>query len=792
MQFSEAWLRTFVSPALEARELVEQLTMAGLEVDSVMPAAADFQGVVVGEVIDLKPHPDADRLQVCTVAIGDEAPLQIVCGAANVYRGMRAPTALVGARLPGDFRIKKSKLRGEASHGMLCSEKELGLADDAAGLMELPSDAPVGADIREYLELDDAIITLDLTPNRADCLSVEGVAREVAALNDIACEPLPVAEIEISHSDELPISIAAPDACPRYLGRLIRKVDPSATTPLWMQERLRRSGLRSLGPLVDVTNYVLLELGQPLHAFDAARLQGGITVRSSRSGEQIALLNDQTIVLDDDTLVIADDHKPLALAGIMGGKESAVSDETTDIFLECAFFAPSLMMGKARRYGLHTDSSHRFERGVDPELQHRALLRATDLICAIAGGEAGPVTEAVHQRALPERPAVTLRADQVRKLLGIKLTQDEIESILSRLGMSLEPLDGEWRVIPPSFRFDIAIEADLIEEIGRVYGYNNIAQRRPLIHAELRGDSETQLDINRVKDLLVARGYREAITYSFVDAALQAKITPNQSAIALANPLSSDLSVMRTTLWTGLLQTAQKNNNRQQQRVRIFETGLRFLRENGAISQEKQLAGLAMGPVYEEQWAEDERPIDFYDIKADVEAILSLSSSSNASFVAASHPALHPGQCAEIVTPEGARIGWLGMLHPSLEKELELASNVFLFELAQEPILEKRLPSFETPSKFPSVRRDLALIVDRTVTADRLLETIRGNRNPALKEVKIFDLYCGPGVELNKKSIALGLILQDSSRTLIDSEIDAVVAEILDRLAKELDVKLRT
>ncbi len=791
MQFSEAWLRTFVNPTLETRELVEQLTMAGLEVDSVMPAAADFDGVVVGEVIDLKPHPNADRLQVCTVSIGDQSPLQIVCGAANVYQGMRAPTALVGARLPGDFRIKKSKLRGEASHGMLCSEKELGLAEDAEGLMDLPADAPVGADIREYLELDDSIITLDLTPNRADCLSVEGIAREVAALNETACKPLPAAEIEVVHSDELPVAIDAPDSCPRYLGRLIRKVDPSATTPLWMQERLRRSGLRSLGPLVDVTNYLLLELGQPLHAFDAAKLDGGITVRSSRPGERLALLNDQTIVLDDDSLVIADNHKPLALAGIMGGKESAVSQETTDLFLECAFFAPSLMMGKARRYGLHTDSSHRFERGVDPELQHRALTRATELICAIAGGEAGPVTEAIHQRALPACPAVTLRANRVRKLLGVELTAREIESILSRLGMKLEPLPGGWRVVPPSFRFDIAIEADLIEEIGRIYGYNNIAQRRPLIHAELRGDSETRLDINRLKDLLVDRGYREAITYSFVDAALQAKITPAQSAIALANPLSSDLSVMRTTLWAGLLQTAQKNNNRQQQRVRIFETGLRFIRGNGTINQEKQLAGLVMGPLYEEQWAEDERTVDFYDIKADVEAILSLCR-RNTSFVAASHPALHPGQCAEIVTPEGEKIGWLGMLHPRLEKELDLASNVFLFELAQEPILEKRRPSFESPSKFPSVRRDLALIVDQTVTADRLLEVIRANRNPALKEVKIFDLYCGPGVELNRKSIALGLILQDPSRTLIDSEIDAIIAEILDRLANEVDVKLRT
>ncbi len=791
MQFSEAWLRAFVNPTLETHELVEQLTMAGLEVDSVTPAAADFHGVVVGEIIDLKPHPDADRLKVCTVSIGDQSPLQIVCGAANVYQGMRAPTALVGARLAGDFRIKKSKLRGAASHGMLCSEKELGLAEDAEGLMDLPADAPVGADIREYLELDDSIITLDLTPNRADCLSVEGVAREVAALNDMACEPLPVTEIEVVHSDELPVAIDAPEACPCYLGRLIRKVDPSAKTPLWMHERLRRSGLRSLGPLVDVTNYVLLELGQPLHAFDAAKLEGGITVRSSRPGEQLALLNDQTIILEQGTLVIADNHKPLALAGIMGGKESAVSQETTDLFLECAFFAPSMMMGKARRYGLHTDSSHRFERGVDPELQHRALTRATELICAIAGGEAGPVTEAVHQGALPERPAVTLPADRACKLLGVELTAQKIESILSRLGMKLEPLPDGWRVTPPSFRFDIAIEADLIEEIGRVYGYNNITQRRPLIHAELRGNSETRLDINRMKDLLVDRGYREAITYSFVDEALQAKIAPDQSAIALANPLSSDLSVMRTTLWTGLLQTAQKNNNRQQLRVRIFETGLRFIRENGTITQEKQLAGLAMGPVYEEQWAETERSVDFYDIKADVEAILSLSR-RNASFVAASRPALHPGQCAEIVTPEGEGIGWLGMLHPGLEKELELASNVFLFELAQEPILEKSLPSFESPSKFPSVRRDLALIVDQTVTADRLLETIRANRNLALKEVKIFDLYCGPGVELNKKSIALGLILQDSSRTLIDSEIDAVVAEILDRLAMELDVKLRT
>ncbi len=789
MQFSEAWLRELVNPAIDTAALVEQLTMAGLEVDSVKPAAAEFTGVVVGQVVSVVAHPDADKLRVCKVEVGEAEPLQIVCGASNVREGLKIPTALIGAVLPDNFNIKKSKLRGEQSFGMLCSEKELGLADSADGLMELAADAPVGTDIRDYLALNDQIIEVDLTPNRADCLSVEGVAREVALLNEMDFEVAAITPAVVEHQEALDVKISAPSACPLYLGRLIKGVNATAETPLWMQERLRRSGLRSLGPVVDVTNYVLIELGQPLHAFDAAKLSGGIEVRMAQAGEVLGLLNDQEIKANIETLVIADSDKALALAGVMGGSESAVSDSTQDIFLECAFFNPSFMMGKARHYGLHTDSSHRFERGVDPELQQRAIERATQLIVEIAGGSVGPITTAIATEHLPKRPAVTLRQQRIKRILGVELATTEVEAILQRLGMQVVKDAEGWQVTPAGFRFDIAIEADLIEELGRVYGYNNLPQSSLLMRSALSQAPEAVLEIDQIKDLLVARDFQEAITYSFVDEELQKSIVPDDSYIKLQNPISSELAVMRTTLWCGLLQAAVYNTKRQQTRVRLFEAGQRFLGTDAA-SQEKMLAGVALGSVGPEQWGDKARKVDFYDIKADVEAICALTG-REVQFVAAKHSALHPGQSAEIKAADGQSLGWIGMLHPTLEKQLGFDNNVFLFELSQDVLLERRVPVFSSLSKFPSVRRDLALLMREEVSFQAVNECIEGCQEALIKDVKVFDIYRGQGVEQGYKSVALALILQDATQTLTDTEIDAIVNKVLEALSNKLSAKLR-
>ena len=790
MQISEAWLRSYVNPPISTEELVEQLTMAGLEVDSVQPAAAKFSKVVVGEVLSMIQHPDADRLRVCQVATGEAEPLQIVCGASNVRVGLKIPAALIGAVLPGDFVIKKSKLRGQDSFGMLCSEKELGLAADANGLMELPVDAPVGAEIRDYLSLDDHIIEVDLTPNRADCLCVEGLAREVAVLNRMDWSTIQVKNVEIGFEDALPVSVEARDACPRYLGRMIKGVNAKALTPLWMQERLRRSGLRSLGPLVDVTNYVLLELGQPLHVFDAVMLAGGITVRWAKKDECLKLLNGQEIKLDNEALVIADDRKALALAGIMGGNESAVNDETQSVFLECAFFSPINIAGKARRFGLHTDSSHRFERGVDPSLQSRAIERATQLIIDIAGGSAGPITEVIAHDALPQRKAVFLKRQRIEKSLGIAMTDIQVMDILQRLGMVVQPQVDGWQIIPPGFRFDIAIEADLIEEIARIYGYNNLPNNKMLTRSELSTATEAVLDIDRVKDLLVDRDYQEAITYSFVDEYIQNAVDPETEVIRLKNPISSELAVMRTTLWCGLLKAALYNTKRQQNRVRLFETGLCFFKNNGETLQQKMLAGLVLGDVFREQWAENARKVDFFDIKADLESIVALAGCV-IEFLPDSNFPLHPGQACKILSKEGKKIGRLGMLHPNLEKELGFDTRVFLFELDQNLLLDKHIPVFKSLSKYPSVRRDLALIVKENISANEILNCIMGAAELALQDVIFFDIYHGKGIEEGSKSVALCLIMQDDKQTLTDTEVDAIVGRLLYLLTKKLNARLR-
>ncbi len=790
MQVSEAWLRELVNPPVDTSTLVSQLTMAGLEVDAVTPVAAEFSGVVVAEVLEIVQHPNADKLRVCQVNVGQGESLQIVCGASNVRSGLKVPAAMIGAVLPGDFKIKESKLRGELSFGMLCSEKELGLAATSEGLMELPINAPVGVNIRDYLALNDNIIELGLTPNRADCLSIEGVAREVAVLNKQSLAAADIAHIEIQHQEILPVEVQDSDACPVYLGRLIKNINVDAATPLWMQERLRRCGVRSLGPIVDVTNYVLIELGQPLHAFDAAKLIAPVIVRRSQRGESLALLNDQTIELDGEALVIADQRQALALAGVMGGKDSAVSSVTKDIFLECAFFTPSNVAGKARQFGLHTDSSHRFERGVDFTLQRRAIDRATQLIMQIAGGSPGPISESIAQASLPVRRPVKLRSQRIEKILAIQFSNEDVHALFQGLGMLVETVADGWEITPPGFRFDIAIEEDLLEEIGRIYGYNNLPSSYLLMRSELGKAPEAALPLARLQDCLVDRGYQEAITYSFVEEALQNAIAPYDQCVRIANPISSELAVMRTTLWCGLLNAALYNINRQQNRVRFFETGLRFLQKINQVDQEKMLAGLVLGGVHGEQWGEKVRKADFFDVKADMEALLALSSKAF-EFKVAQHPALHPGQTAEIIDSNGNTIGLLGMLHPNLEKQLGFDGAVFLFELSQDAILSRTVPKFAPLSKFPSVRRDIALMLNQNISANDIICCIERCKESVVRDVTIFDVYQGKGIEDGYKSVAMSVILQDSNQTLTDSEIDAIFSRLLAKLTTELNAKLR-
>jgi len=790
MQFSEAWLREWVNPSVDTRKLAHQLTMAGLEVGGIEPAAPQFHSVVIGEVKDCQPHPDADRLSVCQVAVGSETVLQIVCGASNVKTGVRVPTALVGAELPGDFKIKKARLRGVSSAGMLCASTELGLSEQSDGLMILPSDAPVGEDIRSYLQLDDSILEVDLTPNRADCLSIRGIARETALLNQCTCQSpeIPVTPVEVENKPA--IVIDEPAACSRYLGRIIKDVKPFAQTPLWLQERLRRSGLRSLGAVIDVTNYVLLEFGQPLHAFDLDKISGSIHVRYATQDEKLLLLNEQEIEMTETTLVIADDRKPLALAGIMGGSQSAVSENTVDLLLECAFFSPTAIMGKARSYGLHTDSSHRFERGVDPQLQVDAIERATQLILSIAGGQPGSIETVESSQHLPSRTAILLRRARLDQVLGCQLDDQRVTAILVGLGMVCTAHATGWLVTPPSFRFDIEIEADLVEDIARVHGYDQLRNRRITMPVELSDFSETRVSLDRIQDILVDRDYQEAITFSFGDRALMRQFEPELSGLELKNPISSELSTMRTSLWPGLIQAIQHNLNRQQERIRLFESGLKFINEGNELLQTNVLAGAVTGTVQPLSWSKENRDVDFYDVKADLEAILA-AGRHHVRFSAGRHPSLHPGQTAIIKLDNDVQVGIVGMLHPALEKQLGLDRQLFVFELDLATLFNRNVPRFETLSRFPVVRRDIAVIVNHELPVDNLVDAILQIEGKKIKNVTIFDVYHGKGVELGRKSVALALILQDKMKTLTDVEIDAVVSGVVDFLEQKFDARLR-
>jgi len=789
MKISEQWLREWVNPQVDTQTLSDEITMAGLEVDSIEPAAGEFNNVFVAQVKEVEKHPDADKLNVCKVDAGGEL-LQIVCGASNVREGLKIPCATIGAVLPGNFKIKKSKLRGVESFGMLCSEKELGMADQAEGLMELADDAPIGTSIRDYLELDDQIIDVDLTPNRSDCLSLAGVAREVGTLYQCEVSEVAINDVVPAIDDSFPVIVSAGEACPRYLGRVIRNVKVSASTPLWMIEKLRRSGIRSLGPAVDVTNYVMLELGQPMHAFDLDSLQGSVHVRMAKVGEKITLLDGKEIELSDSTLLIADDNKPLALAGIMGGEGSGVSDDTQHLFLECAFFNPLAIAGKARGYGLHTDSSHRFERGVDPELQNKAMQRATQLMIEICGGDAGPVQEQASVAHIPAPKAIMLRAERITRMLGIQFEAKEVEDILTRLGMNLESQADGWLVTAPAFRFDIAIEADLIEELIRIHGYNKIPRTQPRYQPDMKPLNESQLELQRIKETLVSRGYFEAISYSFVDPKWQSAIDPDITPVALANPLSADLSVMRTSIWPGLLKAVQHNLNRQQSRVRLFETGLTFIPQEGELLQQAKLAGAVCGDLLAEQWGENGRKMDFFDAKADVEAILELGGIDSIKFVKAEHSALHPGQTAQIFD-KNQSIGWIGALHPETQKTLDIDATVYVFEIDQDALLEADVPVFAPLSKFPEVRRDIAVLVDENIPVERLIESIKSTSSDVLQEISLFDVYTGKGVDSGLKSVALGLILQGFSRTLTDEDVDSELEKVVTALNKNFGATLR-
>lgn len=791
MKFSEKWLREWVDPPVDTAELVTQLTTAGLEVDTVEPVAGPLEGIVVGEVLSVEPHPDADRLRVCRVNAGDGEHLQIVCGAPNVHAGMRAPLAPLGVKLPGGIKIKKAKLRGVESTGMLCSEAELGMADSADGLMALPADAPAGADLVDYLGLDDVSIDIDLTPNRGDCLSVAGTAREVGVRNQVpvdgpAMEPVP-AEVD----ETFEVSLEAPADCARYVGRVIRDINPDATTPLWMQERLRRSGLRPISPVVDVTNYVLLELGQPMHAFDLDKLQGRVRVRHAAEGERIMLLDGTDLALKADTLIIADESVPVALAGIMGGMESAVTETTRHIFLESAFFAPHLLAGEARGYGLHTDSSHRFERGVDPELQRRAAERATALLLDIVGGRPGPVVEVAAEEHLPRREPVRLRQSRIRRLLGIDVDPGTVVDAMERLGMQVAGGPDEWQVTPPSFRFDIALEADLIEEIARIVGYDAIPSHAPHAGLPITREAESRVTLPRIEQVLVHRGYQEAVTYSFVDERLQSQIEPDVPAVRLANPISSDMAVMRTTTWPGLLQAVLHNTKRQQRRVRLFESGLVFRGDVAELEQERVVGGAVVGPAVPPQWGADDRDADFFDIKADVEAVLQLTGTPESfQFVPTRHPALHPGQAAA-VEREGQPVGLLGALHPAIAKGLKAPGRVLVFELRLAGIESGHVPNFQPLSKFPAVRRDIAVVLDESVPAAEVRNCVGQAGTDVLKNLEFFDLYRGEGIDSGKKSLALGLTFQHAERTLADDEVDGLVGRVIDSLRERFGAVLR-
>ena len=793
MKFSESWLRKLVDPKLTSEELSHLLTMAGLEVEALDPVAPAFDSVVVAHVLEVVKHPDADRLNVCQVDTGSGTPTTIVCGAPNVAVGLNVPCALPGAKLPGDFTIKVAKVRGIESSGMLCSAKELGIDEDASGLLVLPADAPVGQSIREYLDLDDNQFELKLTPNRADCLSLLGIAREVGAITGATTNLPVVPEVPASIADQRNIVLDAPEACPLYCGRVIKGVDAKASTPEWMKRRLERSGIRAISALVDVTNYVMLELGQPLHAFDNTRLEGAVHARLAKPEEKLRLLNEQTIAVDADVLVIADDAKPLAMAGIMGGEESGITLDTSELFLESAFFAPKAIAGRARRYGFGSDASHRFERGVDFGGVRRAIERATQLIIDICGGQAGPVVEA--KASLPARQPVRLRTARAEKVLGLPLGAERIAGLFKGLALSFEQQGDDFLVTPPSWRFDMEIEEDLIEEIARLYGYDNIPSPAPRGRMEMMVQPEAQRPAYRIRQMLADRGYQEVVNFAFVEEAWEADFaakTAESDLIRLANPIASQMAVMRSNLFGGLVSNLVTNLKRKQSRVRLFEVGRTFHRDAAAqpvngFHQPWKLAGLAFGGALPEGWAGGSRKVDFYDVKGDVEALLA---PAQLRFDKLVHPALHPGRSARVLL-DGQDVGCIGELHPEWVQKYDLPNAPVLFELDFAAVKLAKVPAYAEVSKFPPVIRDLAIVVDQSVALQTLLDGLKGQISGLIQDIQLFDVYVGKGVPENKKSLAFRIVMQDTQRTLQDSEVDAAMQQLVSCFEQAFGAQLR-
>ena len=790
MKFSESWLRSFVNPSVHGSDFSHLLTMAGLEVEEEETVAPHFDKVVIAHVLEVARHPDADRLNVCTVDAGLSSPLQIVCGAPNVTTGLRVPCALPGANLPGNFQIKVAKVRGIESSGMLCSAKELGISDDASGLFVLAPEAPIGQNIREYLDLDDRALTLKLTPNRADCLSLVGIAREVAALTDSALMLPAIAEVAVSTNAKRDVVLDAPTACPLYCGRVISGVDAKTPTPEWMKQRLERSGIRSISALVDITNYVMLELGQPLHAFDNALLEGAIHARIASKGESICLLNEQMLELQDDVLLISDDKRAVAMAGIMGSANSGISLETEEMFLESAFFSPRAIAGRARRYGFSSDASHRFERGVDFGSTRRALERATQLILDICGGDAGPITEA--KANLPSRAPVKLRLSRLAKVLGIDFSAEEVAGLLTRLALDHEIEAGDFIVNPPTHRFDIEIEEDLIEEVVRLYGYDKVPARSPRAQLSMLPQTEASRSVSRIRHILADRGFQEVINFAFVEESWEADFARNDTPIKLANPIASQMSVMRSTLLGGLVANVSTNLKRKQNRVRVFETGRCFFRQSSGspvpgFHQPLNVAGLAYGSTLPEQWGCPSRNVDFYDIKAEVEFLLA---PTKARFERADHPAFHPGRCAHVVL-DGKAIGALGEIHPEWVQKYELPVVPVAFEMDLNALLKTQPLTFREVSRQPYAVRDLAVLVDQKLDLQQLLDGLEINKPAIVHAVQLFDVYTGKGVESGKKSLAFRIVMQDTQKTLLDAEVDAAIQKLIGYIQQSFAAQLR-
>lgn len=791
MQLSEQWLRERINPSLTGDALCAKLTMAGLEVESYLPVAEKFSNVVVAQVVSCEKHPEADRLKLCKVDVGQPELIDIVCGASNVKPGMKVPCAMVGAALPNNIKITRSKIRGAVSNGMLCSAKELRLAEDSQGILELSQKAPLGESVWDYLNLSDHVLDISITPNRGDCLSVEGLAIEIAAITDAELKPLTIPAISPTINDQLKVTVAIPNNCPRYAGRIIRNVKADAMTPVWMQERLRRSGIRQISPVVDVMNYVMLELGQPMHAFDLDKIVGDIEVRFATAKEELTLLDAKVCPLDQTTMVIADSQKPLAIAGVMGGLDSGVTLLTKHIFLESAYFNPMCIAETGRKYLLGSDSSYRFERGVDPLIQVSAIERATQLLLEIVGGEAGPVMDQVAKAVLPAPAVIELRAARIQKILGLSIEPTLIEQYLQRLGFTCKQTSAGWQVTVPARRSDVTLEIDLIEEIMRLYGYDQLPTHNTHATLQMIGASEKNIPSHSIRDALVSQGYHEAITYSFVDKKLQSLFDPENTPKELVNPITSEMGVMRTNLWPGLVSAMLYNQNRQQSRVRFFEIGLRFIQQGDTLQQQRVLSGLITGSLLNEQWGAPLRDVDFFDAKGDLERLLSVTyAASDMTFKPATHPALHPGQTAAIER-DGQLIGIVGGLHPNVAQSLDVNNKVFLFELLLDSLTPARIPHASEVSKFPEIRRDLAIFVDETIPSQQIQDTIREVGGELLRDVNVFDVYQGKGIVPHQKSIALALTLQHSSRTLVDEEVTDLVQRVIVALKQRFAAELR-